>query len=413
MKAALLIVLSLAMATSAVCASTHRLELDGYYKSFLVAYELPAIDANGYRVDLPPLGSVTNRLRLNAHLKLHRNVGISVSYDFAPRVQDPILFQQPLSTGAVGSQSYRFDDFRSRLYPSSCCRVASFAIFHNLDRAFMEFRTDQADFFVGRQPIAWGSARSVNPTDILAPYTYEALDTEDRVGIDAVRARVPLGFMGEIDAGYVFGKDFKSENNAFFFRGKFYVAQTDMSVMAVGYRENLMLGLDVARSIGGAGFWLEAAHTFADALAAQDSPGGEDFFRATVGCDYSLSGTDYLMLEYHFNQAGSDSPDQYATGATRIAYTEGSTYLLGRHYLIPGANVQLTPLVTASLETLWNLSDGSIYVAPGLEYNLAENVYLAGGAFVGLGSEPALQTGLRSEFGSYPDTFHTSFRVYF
>lgn len=413
MKTALLTILALAIFSTTAAGAGDRLEIDGYYKSFFVAYELPAIDANGYRVDLPPLGSVANRLRLNAHLKLHRNIGFSLSYDFAPRVQDRILFQQPLSTGAIGSDSYRFDDFRSRLYPSRSCRVASFAIFQNLDRAFIEFRTDHADFFIGRQPIAWGSARSVNPTDVLAPYTYEALDTEDRVGVDAVRARIPIGFMGEIDAGLVFGEDFKSQKNAFFVRGKFYVAQTDVAVLAVGYRENLMIGLDVARSIGGAGFWLEAAHTFADAFADQDSPGGEDFFRATVGCDYSLSGTDYLMLEYHFNQAGGDSPDQYATGVTRIAYTEGATYLLGRHYLIPGASLQLTPLVTGSLELLWNLSDGSVYIAPGMEYNVAENVYLAGGAFVGLGSEPALQAGLRSEFGTYPDTFYASFRVYF
>lgn len=412
MKVVLRIILVLIILSTAGRASD-RLDVDGYFKSFFVAYELPTVSAEGYLIDLPPLGSVANRLRLNAHLRLHRNIGFSVAYDFSPRVQDKILFQQPLLTGTNGTNSYRFDDFRARLYPSNTNQVASFAIFHNLDRAFLEFRTNHADFFVGRQPIAWGSARTVNPTDILAPYAFQALDTEDRVGVDAVRARIPIGFMGEIDAGYVFGEDFEAKNNAFFVRTKFYLAQTDLSLIAVGYRENLMFGLDVARSIGGAGFWLEAAHTFADTFADEQSPGGEDFFRATIGCDYSLSGTDYLMLEYHFNQAGADNPDYYAVSSSKIAYTEGSTYLMGRHYLIPGVSLQVTPLITTTLETLWNLSDGSVYVAPGIEYNVAENIYLAGGAFIGFGSRPDLFNGAQSEFGTYPDMFYSSFRVYF
>ncbi|UCC45583.1 MAG: hypothetical protein JSU65_06605 [Candidatus Zixiibacteriota bacterium] len=405
----ILLLLILAAAGSA----SDRLDVDGYFKSFFVAYRLPSVNVTGDRMDLPPLGSVSNRLRLNAHLRMHRNISFAASYDFAPRVKDWMLFQQPLSIGTIETPGYRFDDFGSRLYPSGNNEVASFAVFHNLDRAFLEFRTDRADFFVGRQPIAWGSARSVNPTDILTPYPYDALDTEDRVGVDAIRTRIPLGFMGEIDAGYVFGENFKPGNNAFFVRTKFYLARTDLSVLAIGYRENLMLGLEVVRSIGGAGFWLEAAHSFADAFATEAGPDGEDFFRATIGCDYSLGGTDYLFVEYHFNQAGTDDPDNYTINSTKTAYTEGSTYLLGRHYLIPGASLQVTPLFTASLEMLWNLSDGSVYVAPAIEYNVAENIYLAGGLFIGIGPEPALFTGMRSEFGTYPDMYYTSFRVYF
>lgn len=412
MKVGILLILGLALLTTAATAS-ERLDLDGYFKSFMVAYQLPSVSAAGYRIDLPPLGSVANRLRLNAHLKLHRNISFTTAYDFAPRVQDRVLFEQSVTTSTIDQFGYRIDDLQSRLYPSRTDEIASFAIFHNLDRAYFEFRTDRADFFVGRQPIAWGSARSVNPTDILAPYSYETLDTEDRVGVDAVRVRIPLGFMGEIDAGIVFGEKFEAQNNAMFVRTKFYLAETDLSLLALGYRQNLMLGLDVARSFGGAGFWLEAAHSFADALTDEESINSEDYSRATIGCDYSLSGTDYLFVEYYFNGAGGNDPEHYLINSTRTAYTEGATYLLGRHYLIPGASLQVTPLVTASLETLWNLSDGSAYIAPGAEYNIAEDIYLAGGAFIGLGTGPDILTGTRSEFGSYPNIYYSSFRVYF
>ncbi len=407
-----LLTVLLTVVVASAARGSDRLSIDGYYKSFFVGYRWPSVSLSGVSLDIPPLGSVSNRLRINSHWRLCDNVSFAVSYDFAPRVQDRILFEQTAVAISVDPFSYRVDDLNGRLYPHEADEVASFAVFQNLDRAFFELRTSRADFYVGRQPIAWGSARTINPTDILAPFTYETLDTEDRIGVDAVRVRVPLGFMGEVDAGYVFGEDFEFGESAMFLRTKFYVSRTDLSLLAVGYRENLLIGFDLTRAIGGAGFWLETAHTFADALAGEDSPGDEDFFRATLGCDYSFGDT-YGFVEYHFNQAGETDPREYLGNTTRTAYLEGSTYLLGRHYLIPGLVRQVTPLLTATLETLWNLSDGSAYLAPSAEYNLAENIYLAGGAFIGVGKGPNLLEGTRSEFGSYPDILFTSFRVYF
>jgi hypothetical protein len=224
---------------------------------------------------------------------------------------------------------------------------------------------------------------------------------------------MPLGFMGELDVGWVFGQDFAVANSAGFVRARFHVGETDAAAIAMPYRENLLLGLDLTRPLGGAGVWLEAAHTFADALTGKDSPDAADFFRASVGCDYSLSGKTYGFAEYHFNQAGADDPSEYIDRLAETAYTEGATYLLGRHYLIPGVVHQLSPLISGTAELLWNLSDGSFYLAPSVEYNVSENIYLAGGFFVGLGESPDVRAGARSEFGTYPDIFYTSFRYYF
>lgn len=400
----------LTLASSAI--GSDRISINGYFKSFFTAYELPSVDLNGDALDLPPLGSVSNRVRLNGRWKISSDLAFSLSYDFAPRVQDPALFINAFEFTTINPYGYRFDDFDQRLYPSETDDVASFAIFQNLDRAMLEIHTHAADIYLGRQGIAFGSARVINPTDILAPYSYETLDTEDRVGIDAVRVRIPLSFMSEIDAGYVFGDDFKFENSAMFLRTKFYVARTDIAAIAVGFRENLMLGLDFTRSVGGAGVWLECAHTFTDALSDHDTD-SRDYFRATLGADYSLGENTYGFAEYHFNQAGADDAKEYLERLTTTAYTDGSVYLLGRHYLIPGVSHQISPLLTGNLEILSNLSDWSVYLAPGLEYNIAENIYLAGGAYIGLGREPSLAETARSEFGTYPDLFYTSFRVYF
>lgn len=408
---AMITVLLFILMPSGMCSNS--LLFDGYYKNFVAVYNLPSISISGTNLDAPPIGSVSTRLRLNGRWKLRRNISFSISYDVVPIVQDRLLFGNQTGMISINPLSYRFDDLNERLYPAKGDKVASFAVFQNLDRAFVEFRTNVADFFVGRQAIAFGSARVINPTDVLAPYSFETLDTEDRIGLDAIRIRVPLGFMGEIDAGYVFGKDFKFEHSAMFLRTRFRIAHSDLSLLAAGFRENLMIGLDITRSIGGAGVWLETAHTFTKAFKGASSGNHRDYLRATVGCDYSLGENSYGFIEYYFNQAGADDPQEYAGNTVHPAYIDGSVYLLGRHYIIPGVSHQLSPLLTANVELLCNVTDGSIYFAPGMEYNVAESIYLAGGAFIGLGKKPRLIEPVRSEFGSYPDIFYTSFRFYF
>ena len=216
-------------------------------------YDIPDVSLAGYHPDIPLLGSVSNRVRFDFGYRLWPALRFDAAYSIAPRVQDPMLFASDIFGTVIDPYSYRCDDLDSRLYPRDQVDISSVAIYQNLDRAFFTLSLPQADLLVGRQAVAWGSARTVNPTDVIAPYAYTELDTENRVGVDAVRLRVPIGFMGEIDAGWVFGDDFRQDNSAWFLRGRTNLARTDISGMVVGFRDHLMLGADMTRAIGGAG----------------------------------------------------------------------------------------------------------------------------------------------------------------
>ena len=61
---------------------------------------------------------------------------------------------------------------------------------------------------------------------------------------DAIRIRVPISLLEEVDAGYIFGEDFKFENSAMFLRGKFYYYRTDFSLLLTGFQENFIMGFD-------------------------------------------------------------------------------------------------------------------------------------------------------------------------
>jgi len=362
------------------------------------------------------------------------------SYNFVPRVQDDNFASINDFIQAGGSTTYRVADLDPFLFPSDPDDADNFVIMQNLDRAYVSFAAPAFDFYVGRQAVAWGSARSVNPTDVVAPFLYTEFDTENRIGVDAARLRVPTGALGEVDVGYVAGEDFKDEKSAYYGRTQLYTWNTDTSLMLMRFRTNWLAGVDFTRAIGGAGFWLEGAYVYnsENSRASQaDTVIGsqydlENYTRISTGVDYSLGDGTYLYLEYHYNGAGGADAGDYRFLAGTTAYIDGAVYLFGQHYVIPGLMWPITPLWSLSASVLWNLSDGSALLSPIVEYNIRENFYVAAAAFVGLGTAPTwdpvvdspllvgngvildpVNTQFASEFGAYPDTYYIEIRYYY
>ncbi len=401
--------------------SASPISISGYYKNFSTALKQPNIESLPGYTDRPVVGAVTNRLRLQADARVSGKIFLDAAYDFSPRIQDRSLFENSALMIGLNTFIYRAADIDQRLYPQDADDVESFAVMQNLDRLFLTAHAPWADIYVGRQAISWGSARVINPTDVIAPFMFNDLDVEDRVGVDAVRVRIPVGMMSEIDAGYVFGDDFAFNRSAPFLRTRLYHWKTDITLITVGFRRNLLVGFDVTRSVGGAGVWMESAYVFAGALDKHVRNPEQDYFRTSIGADYSLRDGTYLFAEYHFNQAGACHPDDYLFRMQAVAYREGAVYLMGRHYLTPGITYQITPLITLTGEAMMNVCGPSLFLLPRVDYNIAENIYIAGGIYLGVGGSPRLsyaaRTGpeivLQSEFGSYPDIFFTSFRIYF
>ena len=244
------------MTTPFVGIAEAEFQAGGYYKNFSTVFNSPLPDT-------PIAGIVVNRLRLNLSYAPADALSFAFAYDFTPRVQDPLLFSQsPFAVGVslrpvTASQILTHSSIRVRMNPSA----ASVSIIISIVPA-VQFSTDFADFSIGRDAIAWGSARIVNPTDVIAPYTYDQLDTEDRVGVDAIRVRIPIGVMGEVDTGYIFGNKFNFDKSAVFLRTQLNAVETDFSILLLEFQRDLLFGLDITRGIGGAGFWLETAYVF-------------------------------------------------------------------------------------------------------------------------------------------------------
>ncbi len=392
------------------------IDFSGYYKSFFIVFD--PVDFSPEESQ-PLSGIVSNHLRFNILSNISDNLSFQISYDLIPKIED--------KTGLTGfsdilnySNQYRAYDLDSIILPKNFeQKGGNFALYQNLDRAYFRLNLDFADIYIGRQSVSWGSGKIINPTDIFSPFSFNELDKEERRGVDGVRVRIPTGDLSELDLGYIAGDKFRFEKSGFFIRSKFYAINTDFSLMVVGFQNNLLLGIDIARSIGGAGVWFEGAYVKTNFYNKDENKISENYLRISTGTDYNFKGL-YLFLEYHYNGAGAKSPEEYLNLFSKDSYRVGTVYLMGKHYVNIGSSYQISGILSNSNIIIFNISDSSVILSPQLEYNLSENIYLSIGAFLGLGKSPSYnpyinikEPYLKSEFGTYPDMFYSSFKVYF
>ena len=381
--------------------------ISGYLKSFTTVF-LPQSSTT----EASFVGVGLGRLRVRG-LHYIGSYSLEAAYELAPRLEstsfvEPGLLQPELETG------YRLFDFKRRLYSLRGQSHKALVLGHNLDRLELGFKLGSADFSVGRQALAFGAARVINPCDVVAPLTFSALDKEERFGVDALRLRIVLGDLNELDMGLVLGEGARLNNSVVFVRGRWYWRETDIVPLVVIFKENLLWGLELTRSFGGAGWWLEAAYTWAGIVDEGDT--NKNYLGVSMGVDYNF-GTVYGFIEGHFNGAGTAIPEQYGQNVEKTIYREAGGYLLGRYYLSPGMSWQLTPLLGVGGQGLINLGDGSVLWAPRIEYSLKQDVFVDIGTFWSWGRKPVsidnLESIPRSEFALYRDVFFASIRWYF
>ena len=335
---------------------------------------------------------------------------LNAAYTLSPSAGNPAV--QELGEGE-GPSPYRILDLEEMIVPSERNPGASFSLLQNLDRFSVRFRLPFATLTAGRQAVYWGISRSVSPTDFIAPFQYGTLDTEYRVGVDAVRAVFPTGMLSEVDTGWLFGRDADPALSGGWLRGRFYMLRSDVTLLAGFFRENLIFGGSMNRAIGGATGWIEAAAVSTDALA-EGSTERVTSWSLSAGWERSwFQATLSAYIEYHFNSAGTSDPGEYLEIQTTPPYTEGDVYLLGKHYLAPGASLLVTPLLRMDMGALVNPADPSAYLSLEASYGITEDMTLSAGIRRGVGRGSGDNGEPRSEFGDWPGAVHLSAAWYF
>lgn len=377
--------------------TTARAEFSGYAKTFALVQN---------RIDTPVIETdrlyqAQNSLRMMWQ-GFSDNTTWQLHYELSP-VLNSARTDFDNATFTAGGQSYRLGNPETQLNDKD----DKHQLFQNLDRFNVQFNFDFGDLTVGRQAIALGAARVINPVDVFLPFDVRTFNQEYRIGVDAVRFQYPFGQLGEVDVGVILGDGARSENSAIFAGIRDNVDGHDLQFSLVRFAHHNLVGGGMQSSLWSLGTWFEAARVTGDF----------DYWRASAGVDYAFSEHIYGMVEYHYNGAGTEKTDRYLQRSGTLPYRQGGVFLLGKHYMIPALNWQLTPLWTLALQSLHNLSDDSTFLSITAEYNVAENFYMDIGYYHFRGEElDETSTGrpvLESEYGTNPDTLFASIKFYF
>ena len=366
--------------------------VSGYLKNFTVAQASLSNDLVNEEREYS--SQFTGRLMLDA---FSSRVSWQLHYEIANQFNSSAT---PNLNFNFERNSYRLTDVKTRLSSESSKTIA----IQNLDRLNVQIPLSIGDLTIGRQPITFGSARIINPTDVFLPFDVQALNTEYRVGIDAVRLQMPIGTLSELDFGYVLGET--NDTSAVFSRLKTNYSGSDFEITAMRFSEQNMLGLGLESTLGPFGAWFEVSHVSGDSY----------YNRLSTGLDYGFNEQIFGMLEYHYNGAGSQDTDQYINQVNDPAFIAGGVFLFGENYLIPSINWQVSPLTSYSLQLLANLDDNSMFTIAGFEHSLSDNLYFGASLFLFTGDDLRLNpTGidLGSEYGNSPSQIILNLRYYF
>lgn len=397
--------LPLCLALWALCCAgaSAGLQVSGYVKSYAVAQDSiagPVFHAGrSYQSQ--------NALRLMAEAFGERSA-FELHYEASPVFVSRAL-ARPAATFRAPGDSYRLADIRPRFddkQPDQS-QTGKNQTYQNLDRLSIQWRLAKGDLTLGRQAIAFGSARIINPTDIFLPYDVRTFNTEYRQGVDGIRWARQLGAAGELDLGLALGKDASDETSAAFLQLRGNRAGMDLQLALIAYAKQRLAGAGMEAALGDAGFWLE--------VAAVD--GIENYVRLSTGLDHAFTAKLYGLVEYHYSSAGGRQPGEYPALAASLPWQRGGLFLLGRNYLMPGLSIQASPLWSLGSQAIMNLDDDSAFVSLTAEFHAAQNLYLDFGYYHFIGEDLSLApTGLpqvESEYGASPDTFYASLRWYF
>jgi len=347
-------------------------------------------------------GAVT--LRVKTEAKWRDRVTLTLHYEIST------LWGDSLSDPAYRSAVMRDPDVFANLW-WPIAEGDSAAVSHTLDRAYLTIKADPMTFIVGRQRIGWGVARFISPIDLFNPFDPLAIDKEERRGTDALVTEVSLGAVTGASRVFAPARDMDAASYALrLYTNRF---NYDVALMAGRFTDREVYGLDFSGQIWDVAVWGEAAWNEEDeetsyVVADPSSPVGfslreskKRYMRAALGAQYIFPNTLSILVEYYYNGKG-ESRDDYDWAS----YADGSEPVLGRHYLFATVSYEITPLLTGSFSVVHNVADGSVVLAPSVEYSLTENIYLSAGAQVGIGEDT-------TEFGARPGLYYLQIRYYF
>ncbi len=348
------------------------------------------------------------------------------------------------SIGAMTSFDDRFVDF-----PAVLLERHSFRLTHQLDRLYFFYSFDFADLTVGRQPISMGVGRIFRPADVLAPFSPQELDTEQRRGVDALKIEIPIGDLSEMafiaslqrlypscprkaDETVKLSKNstacakkaqtsdyFDDPSPSFIAKFKTSISKMDLFLMAGYLYEDFIGAAGFSLAIGN--FAFQGSGTYRYPLIESDKKHEYGLFNTMFNVEFNQPAWKLIVDFSYFHQNfGSGDPKNYIVLSRDHRYLRGETFLLGTDYLGLAVNWEIHPLLNFRGIALFNILDSSFLFVPIFELSVQKNLYMTLSSYIGIGDAPTsamkdeqFNIELHSEFGTVGTLFLLGLRAYY
>ncbi|MEH0156723.1 hypothetical protein V6R21_21515 [Limibacter armeniacum] len=235
-----------------------------------------------------------------------------------------------------------------------------------LDRAYLDWTHGTWQLRVGRQRINWGKTMVWNPNDIFNTYTFFDFDYEERPGVDGILVRKYTGMLSSVEFAIALQDSFDEMTMAGMYR--FNKWAYDFQVLAGKMKKDWVMGAGWSGQIGGAGFKGEASY-FYPMKDADKNPA----LVASTGVDYTFPNSFYIGGEVILN---TDGATDFLPDFSLLEPLTPRTLTFNKWSVFAQVSYPLTPLVTVSGSSIFNLNDNSFYLGGSTDISLTDNLYL-------------------------------------
>lgn len=373
-------------------------EVSGYVKSLAAVLQPSPLKG------IPSGFSTSNQQRLDFTGEVREvNFEFSLENNFTYS-SSPLSEFSPFTHKSVN----RIADLESTIFKSEYTKDTL-----DIDRIFVNKTFYSNDISIGRQAVGYGRMSLLSPLDVVEPFSPDALDTDTRAGVDAVRATHYFDLGGQLGGSVILGD--KVDNYSYLINFSQNISGVDILGITGSLRERPMVGAGLATDVAGIGLKTEAVFYLGKNVGLKGGDIHSSFLIGGIEAWYRFENGINFIAEYLYNGAGESDPSKYLEVQDSAANREGLNSFYGQHYLLFGPSYAITPLVELKLLSFWNLTDSSVFIRPLLDISITDNIDMQLFWATATGAGPSSDTSHipRSEFGSIGDYGGIYMKYYF
>jgi len=280
---------------------------------------------------------------------------------------------------------------------------------NRFDRLSLTWEADAFAVTAGRQTISWATTLFLTPADPFSPFDPSEPFRAYRGGVDAVRVRAFPGPFTELEVVVRGAGTPDGDRTTALAR-----AQTSRGGWAFGgwggwVHDRPSGALFASGAVGE--YALRTEVTLRDTEAS-----GGAVVRAAVGLDrrFSVRGKDvYAIGELQYDGLGAASASKLLDVIVSKSFSRGELQALSRWASMVQATAQVHPLVAIDAFALASLGDGSVLLAPGIDWSASGSASARFGAFFGVGKSGRKDGVPGSEYGTLPAVVYVSLSWFF